>query len=40
MGGVNCIQAFFGFLDFVYIYKVPKRSNNLSKHTNLVRYVW
>ena len=24
MGGVNCIQTFFGFLDFFYIYKVPK----------------
>ena len=23
MGGVNCIQTFFGFLDFFYIYKVP-----------------
>ena len=26
MGGVNCIQTFFGFLDFFYIYKVPKIS--------------
>ena len=24
MGGVNCIHTFFGFLDFFYIYKVPK----------------
>ena len=24
VGGVNCIQTFFGFLDFFYIYKVPK----------------
>ena len=23
VGGVNCIQTFFGFLDFFYIYKVP-----------------
>ena len=23
MGGVNCIQTFFAFLDFFYIYKVP-----------------
>ena len=26
VGGVNCIQTFFGFLDFFYIYKVPKTS--------------
>ena len=23
MGGVHCIQTFFGFLDFFNIYKVP-----------------
>ena len=28
MGGVNCIQTFFGFLDFFYIYKVPKQCKN------------
>ena len=27
MGGVNCIQTFFGFLDLFYIYKVPKQSS-------------
>ena len=27
MGGVNCIQTFFGFLDFFYIYKDPKFVN-------------
>ena len=26
MGGVNCIQTFFGFLDLFYIYKVPKNN--------------
>ena len=25
MGGVNCIQTFFAFLYFFYIYKVPKQ---------------
>ena len=25
MGGVNCIQTFFGFLDFFYIYKAPNQ---------------
>ena len=24
VGEANCIQTFFGFLDFFYIYKVPK----------------
>ena len=29
MGGVNCIQTFFGFLDFFYIYKVPKHGKDV-----------
>ena len=31
MGGVNCIQTFFGFLEFFFIYKVPNKHLAMSK---------
>ena len=36
MGGVNCIQIFFGFLDFFYIYKVPNHVRLRRMHQDAV----
>ena len=39
MGGVNCIQTFLGFLDFFYIYKVPKSEEDLYTGSGAPRHL-